>query len=263
MKTNLVCVLSISVLLSFAQGLQAKSWINPPISDSDAAVGTAAIGVTTFVAAKVICSMDKIVGMNLSKGNVGFSGNFLVRAFSGKTSTLVATITAGIASYCSWWVLSKYRAEGYLNAGNDILSGECCGNKGLLEIIKFNCHDSQVAANMTIDLFSARKNELAKAVIALEKLFEELSLADYYLEVAMRGLDDFNLELATSSREIIAATIKNLKAVSLIIKSSENYSKQYEDELKEMRIQAQYATARAIRAAGMAQAAPQPIYVHS
>ncbi|MFC1845521.1 hypothetical protein ACFLX2_00160 [Candidatus Dependentiae bacterium] len=237
-------VLSLICVIGLAAGSASASWIDLPISKTKAFLGSAGIGAGAWWLTKA---------MFASKNESLFEEGLEPEPTSTfDKSTIFATVAAGVATFLGWKAFRKYTATGYFERGKEIFEGTACGSPELLLLVKLNVGAPKQTAQLVVDLFSAQRNELAKATAALERLFNELCLANYYLKTAQLHLKDSRLDLAQGYRLVIARTITNIKELSLEIKSYEDYQQQYDDELKEMSIRAQYATAHAIRDAGTA-----------
>lgn len=235
MKKIAFCILSTTLLTGSVQQAQA---IKTPISTTKAVLGT--IGVCAGTGA-------------LFEALFGWPTNSFVESpsLSKARFPFVVGIIQVAATWAGWKLFSKYTAQGYYDRAHAILHEGVRSKVKLLTLLACSKGDTKQIADAVIDHFSARRNELAKSVIALERLFGELSLANYYFDKARTGsLNEINMELAVSSQEIIAEVIGKIKAVSLEIKSNFEYEKQYQDELQEMKVSAQCATAEAIRDAG-------------
>lgn len=247
MKKRLVISLIVALFATCSHQMSAYSRTKRPESQTTVVLGSAGIGAATWVVTKFLFSNPAWVGTMVGSHGINVGIGTMLNPLSGKWPTIAASVVACAATWVGWNALSSYTASGYFEGAQKILSGEKCSEPEVLELVKMGAGDSEMTAHSVIDYFSARKNELAKSVNALESLFNQLSLANYYLEVAQRGFDEIQADLAEGFRENIAGLIVVIKNTSMLIKAREGYERQYQDELKESEIGAQYATARAIR----------------
>jgi len=161
-------------------------------------------------------------------------------------------IASGIASLVSGLIFSRYTAKSYLASGKRIINSEdlfiiSWRVDGRLNTPRTAQEIAQEVAASFVDRFSAHRNELAKAVLFLEMLADELEKADYYFLVAYYGLSGCDARGALDYRDKVYSYLTAVRAASLIIKNHPDYQVQYAAEREERRIQAEFARAAAER----------------
>lgn len=247
MKKIAIVGLSVAAFATSCHHASAYSRTKRPATKTTVVLGSAGIGAATWGVSKLILSNPAWIGTTV--GSHGFKVGIGTRLnpLSGKWSTIMASVAAGAATWIGWKAISSYTAPGYFKSGQEILFGKKCSNPEVLNLIKFAGGDSQEIAESVVDLFSVRTNELVKAADALESLFNQLSLANYYFEVAQRGFDEDQSDLVEGFREIVGEHISTIKSTLILIRKHDDYQQQYDSELKERAISAQYEMARATR----------------
>ncbi len=230
----------------------AYSRTKEPISPTCAVVGTAAIGAGVWGLMKLIVADMSGVSMGAQTHGFLVALHTKFNPMSDKWSAIVATGVAITAGYLGWKGFSSYTAAGYARAAEDIMSGNKCSQPEVLELVQKSAGNAQVLADSVVSYFAAQKNEKVKAVAALEELFNQLSLANHYFDVAKKDSKCADIDLMIGYQEIIEAYLTVIRAASLVIKAYPDYQRQCDAETQELAVYAQFATANAIHAAGNA-----------
>jgi hypothetical protein len=252
MKKIVFLSLGLLVCAGSESSMSAYSRTKEPISQTCAVLGTTAIGAGVWGLTKLFAANAAGVGMGVgSHGlHVGFMSFF--HPMSDNWSTVIATGAALLGAYIGWKSLSSYTADGYARCAREIMSGDTCSQPEVYDLVQQAQGDAQKLADNVVTLFAAQKNEHVKAVNALEELFNQLSLASHYFDVAKKDSNCRDTDLMEGLQEIIGSHLAVIRGASLIIKAFPDFERQSNAELQEMSVQAQYATASAIRSAGYA-----------
>lgn len=252
MKKAALLTLTLAVCAGNSTSMEAYSRTTTPWSKTSVALSSAAVGAVTWLV--TYFSMRTAGDVALVNTGRWFTSvtKIHVPAMPVVASSVVASIMAAVATGVCSHCFSSYTAQGYAHAAEMIMSGEKCSQPEVLELVQKSCGDAQELADSVVHYFAAQKNELAEAVDALESLFNQLSLANHYFDVAKKGMDDANADLMVGMQDILAAQCLVIKDASMAIKAKPTYEAQCNAALQERSVSAQFATANAIREAGYA-----------
>jgi len=236
-----------------------------PISDVTAGVGAAGIGAATWGFVNAIAKQDKIIALHVRNDNPFLiflaSLKFPVKGFSVKFSAVLATIAAVPGTWLGWKLFSSWTARGYRKRAEKIIFadvrdknryGRPTDQAKFLQTIKDGFQLApDVTSKRVVQLFGAQRNELAKAVFALESLQDEILQAQDFLYCSARGYGSENSREVNELMDYVGSLLKVIEEVSQRIKTQPNYQAQYENELNERKIIAERENAAAMRAVAM------------
>lgn len=251
MKNRVLLVLSFVVCAGNSCEMAAYSRTTQPWSKAGVKVVGAMVGMVAGGLTKLITAYPpKNAFVGVRAEHVVVHNHVRLHSLSAHWSTRIATVVGLLAAGITWKVLSLYTARGYARAAENIMSGEKCSQPEVLELVQRSAGDAQVLSAAVVSYFAAQKNELYKAVSALEELSNQLSLAHHYFAVAKKRSSDADVDLMTGYQEILEAQLTVIKGASLLIKARPEFERQSNAELQELGVYAQFATASAIREAG-------------
>lgn len=239
---NKIALLTVGLMVGVASQQEAVAysrtttpWSKTRVALTSAAT-TAPVGFVALIISGFI--VDEVAQVKRPAGEYWFYG-------------LASLLTAPVAWFI-WKGFSSYTAQGYSRAAQDIMSGNKCSQPEVFDLVQKSGGDAQIAADLVANYYAAQKNELVKAVNALEELSNQLSLAHHYFDVAKKDVNDADADLMTGMQEIIESYLTVIKAASLNLKSRSDFERQNNAETQELKVYAQLATARAIREAAYA-----------